>query len=139
MNPKHILRFAEGCARDHVWDSYVPQFMCAVLVQRGVPVAVGFNSGKASLLQDQYKHSEHVVTIHAEVDAILKARRRKVEPSRCEMFVLRLMRMRDEHNRRMLGTAKPCSMCQTILYTHDIKKVWYTDGDNLVGKMKITI
>lgn len=128
MNLKNIVRFTENCARDHVWDVDISQQLCAVLVRSGIPLVVGFNQLKTSAFQKKFEHSAFINSIHAEVDAVLKAQRKKIDVSKCELFVLRLMRKRDEFGVRMLGLAKPCPTCQMVLFTHNVKRVYYTTG-----------
>jgi len=47
---------------------------------------------------------------------------------------------KSEHFNYLLGNSKPCSRCQHYLYTHNIKKIKYTNiinGVNVLCEMRI--
>lgn len=118
-----------------MWDLKLHQHICAVLVQHGIPVAVGYNNQKTTPKQENDKHSEFIVTTHAEVAALTKAVGRGLDMSKCELLVLRLMKRRDEKGDRAIGMAKPCHMCENILKNHSLKGIYYTAEGGVVSKL----
>jgi len=64
------------------------------------------------------KHTDnpHRIYLHAELDALIKARGRQVH--RLEVF-----RVKPDGN---YGNAKPCELCQDAIELFKVKEVWYT-------------
>lgn len=133
--PRH-LKTAVGYAREHKFDPTVPALVTAVLISGGRMLSVGYNSRVRSAMQDYYRTNEFCTSVHAETDAILGVRR-KVDLRGSKIFVVRRLRF-DSANTPALGLAKPCPMCQAILFSYGIKKAIYTIGNDEYGVVRIT-
>lgn len=132
---RHI-DMALSFARSHTHDSSLSAFVTAMIVSGGRVLSVGYNSRANSGLQERYKTNPHCNSIHAEVDAILNVRR-KIDLSGSKIIVVRRLKNDDIEN-PILALAKPCPMCQAVLYSYGIRKAIYTINNNEYGVMKIT-
>ena len=132
---KHIdmaMSFARSFSHDHS----LPAFVTAMIISGGRVLSVGYNSRRiASPLQDHYKVNAFCNSIHAEVDAVLNVRR-KVDLRGSKIVVVRRLKF-DTINNPFLALAKPCPMCQAVLYSYGIKRAMYTISNNEYGVMKI--
>lgn len=86
--------------------------MGAVIAKKGRVVSVGFNTYKTHTKSRDPYH-----TIHAELSAILKARR---DVSGLDIYIYR------EIKDGSLGMARPCTHCMEIIKEAGIKNVYYT-------------
>ncbi len=123
--------------RKHEYPT-VEHKLCAVIVRGGAIISVGYNSHDMNAFVKHYaricgNHKCH--TTHAELDAIGKVRA-KTDLRGCKIFVAR-----DRFSG--LGTARPCKICQRVLFEYGIKTAFYTitskDGNSdEYGVMRIT-
>jgi deoxycytidylate deaminase len=121
---KHI-EMAMSFARCYSHDGTLPAFVTAMIVSGGRVLSVGYNSRRiASPLQEHYKTNPYCNSIHAEVDAILNVRR-KIDLTGSKIIVVRRLKY-DTINNPFLVLAKPCPMCQAVLYSYGIKRAIYT-------------
>jgi deoxycytidylate deaminase len=132
---KHIdmaMSFARSFSHDHS----LPAFITAMIISGGRVLSVGYNSRRiASPLQDHYKVNPFCNSIHAEVDAVLNVRR-KIDLRGSKIVVVRRHKY-DTIDNPVLALAKPCLMCQAVLYSYGIRKAIYTISNNEYGVMKI--
>ena len=85
----------------------------AVLVKKNRIISKGFNKVKTHTCSTHcYKN------IHAELDAILKARRQDVNG--CTLYLYR------QDKNGIKSNSRPCSWCLILLKQYGIKKVYYT-------------
>lgn len=127
---KH-LRYAYDLAREHEFDSYLEYNLCAVIVRGGNVLSVGYNSQGWNPLSERYKVQRHACNIHAEINAIV-SKRNKVRFDDAKIYVVRLKG--DDR----VGNAKPCDMCQHVLFNYGIKRAYFTvDEFPFVDSMKI--
>jgi deoxycytidylate deaminase len=84
-------------------------------------ISIGVNKEKTSPLQDEYKHSDHCVWTHAEVDCLSNT----LIPKKATLYVIRV----NKQNKFMLS--KPCEGCQKLIERKEIKRVIYSDYDNV--------
>ena len=131
-----LIEATLGFARAHKHDESMPAWLTATIVSGGRVLSVGYNSRANSGLQEHYKTNPFCQSIHAEVDAVLNVRR-KIDLRGCKIVVVRKLRA-DNHNNLALALAKPCSMCQAVLYAYVIKKAIYTINNHEYGVMRIT-
>lgn len=122
-------------ARAHNHESDMPAWVTAMIVSGGRVLSVGYNNRASSSLQEYYKTNPNCNSIHAEVDAILNVRR-KIDLTGSKIVVVRRLRF-DCRKKLALGMARPCEMCQAVLYAYGIKKAIYTISNNDYGVMKI--
>ena len=107
------------------------QRMAAVLVHKNDVVAIGYNKMKTHPIAKRFQKHEEAIYLHAEIDCIKNALR-VVDVdflSKCTMYVLRLKRPENDHNKFVHGMAKPCCGCELAVDQFGIKKVYYTTDE----------
>jgi deoxycytidylate deaminase len=92
--------------------------MGAVIFKRGRIISVGYNHPLKGAKHLHPRYQKWKGSIHAEVDAILKAR---TDLRRCNILVVRINRFGE------IRTSRPCEQCFLYIQTVGIKKVYYTD------------
>lgn len=99
-------------------------FHCALIYSGGALLSIGFNRAKVNSFVTTFAHHDFVQSVHAECDAILRARK-KIDLRDSRMYVVKLGRNRD------VGNSKPCLMCEKALAMYGVKRVYYTtDAEN---------
>jgi tRNA(Arg) A34 adenosine deaminase TadA len=109
---------------------YLRSLHVAILVKGGRILSVGFNKQKKNSFVDHYAHHPGCTT-HAEVNAILKVRK-KIDLTGCKIYVARLKKID-----RTLGNSKPCAMCHQIIKRYGISKIYYTVEKNKFNIMRV--
>lgn len=129
------LSVAADLARGHFYDKNLDYHLCAVVVRGGKILSIGFNKFGSSGLVEHYKIKEREWkhNVHAETEAILRARR-KTDLRGSKIYVARLHK-----NGVTLAMAKPCPMCQAVLYAYGIKKAYFTTDspEEEMGVMRV--
>ena len=64
--------------------------VAAAIVYKGKIISVGWNSYKTHPLQKHYRRNPLSTFLHAEIDAIIKAKRTGVDLSECVLYVMRV-------------------------------------------------
>lgn len=137
MFNRYLEKAIQSC-REHNHEKSACQKLCAVIVKGNKIISVGFNKAGTHPLIEEYRKHKNVCTIHAEVDAVLKARNKIDDLSGCKIYIARV-RWNDTEIAPSIGLSKPCSMCHNILFDFGIKKVQYTLNDlDSYGMMVIT-
>lgn len=98
------------------YDSGHQSRHAAGVVRKGKLISVGFNQRKSHTLAVRYSGSHLKNCIHAELDAIKRAR----ETQGLDMVVLRLNRQGQEM------MSKPCPACMRMIGDSGISRVLYT-------------
>lgn len=125
------LRYAYDLARNHQFDPSLEFNLCAVIVRGGRVLSTGFNSRGWNPLSEHYRMNDYACTIHAEVDAIMSGRK-KIRFEGSKVYVVRVK------SDGTVGNAKPCEMCQHVLFNYGIKRVYHTtDEFPYVGSFKL--
>ena len=89
-------------------------------------ISIGVNSYKSHPFAAKYSKNEHAVFLHAEADAILKAKR-KLSEAEMKKTTLVLVRVKyDTFGNQSFGYSKPCEGCEKCIQDHGIKTVIYT-------------
>ena len=74
---------------------------------------------------------DYACTIHAEIDAIMSGRK-KIRFEGSKIYVVRVK------SDGTVGNAKPCEMCEHVLFNYGIKRVYHTtDEFPYVGSFKL--
>jgi len=108
--------------------------VAAAVVYKGKIISVGVNQDKTHPVAAEYQKNEHSIFLHAEVDAIVKARKRisETDLKRSTLYVARVKM--DSFQNTMFGMSRPCSGCMRCIKDHGIKKVIYTThGDEVAS------
>lgn len=103
--------------------------LASMLVYRNEILGVGFNKRKTHPFQKRFAKHEHAINLHAEIDALINARRIYGDDiiSKSTLFVLRIKCGDDMGIIRAM--AKPCLGCQRALSVFNIRKVYYTTDE----------
>jgi len=102
------------------------QRCAAVIFKRNKIISKGFNTSQKSTKHLKKKFQKWPGTIHAEVDAIIKA---KTDLKRCSILVVRI------NKNEQLRLAKPCKYCQMYLEYIGIRKIFYTTNESVVKEL----
>lgn len=117
-------------AQRHPHRKNVVSLHAAIIVRGGAIISTGINKPKRNSFVDL--HAYHPgCTIHAEVDAILKARKR-TDLTGAKIYVARVKKGCGSS-----GTSKPCPMCQEVIKKYGIKKVYYTSDNDYYETMRM--
>ena len=95
----------------------------AAVVVNGKIVAYGKNQNKTHPVAARYGKHEEAIYLHAEVDAIIKARKRVKDLSKAELFVLRKYANGD------YGMCAPCEGCSRCIADNNIQKITYSNAE----------
>ena len=88
----------------------------AVLIKNNRIISTGYNRYSGHKLH-------HLLTIHAEMNAIQNAGKQDIENAK--MYVIRLSQLTDDG----LGSSCPCTKCTKFMKLHKIQKVVYSTGE----------
>jgi len=136
---KH-LKTAIKYAKAHKFDEGLEYHLCAVIVRGGSVISVGYNkhntNGFVEYYADQVKGSgrDYCLSTHAEMAAVTLARS-KTDLNGCKIFVIRL---RSPGAKGEVGLARPCAICENMLYNYGIRRAYYSIDDYNYGVMTIT-
>lgn len=123
-------------------DSFANARIVAAVIYRNKIVSVGCNQEKTHPEAVKYSKNKHAIYLHAEVDAIIKAKK-KLTPKELKKSTLLIVRVRKQNSLEtapyVLGLAKPCCGCSKCIAEHEIKKVIYTDNMKDVSKLKYIV
>jgi tRNA(Arg) A34 adenosine deaminase TadA len=114
------LRAIEDAGRDPELTAWVG----AAIVRGGALIGTGANRrGMHAYVRRFWRqHRAWCASVHAEIDAVVRARRRH-DLRGCRMYVARITRAGDT------AMARPCGMCMDALGRHGFTEVLYTvDG-----------
>ena len=136
------LKLAIKQATQHSYDSNIEYKLCAVIVKGGNVVSIGFNQRKTNSFVEHYtdkirgNHRDFCLSTHAEMHAVIQARA-STDLRGCKIYVARLRPARSP-TKSVSGMAKPCEICENVLFSYGIKKAYYTIDDNNYGVMKVS-
>ena len=131
-----FIRLAEQHVHDHCYNDKQDFRLAAIIVRGGNIVSVGYNKHNTNSFVEHYTDlargkRSYCLSTHAEMDAVLKGRE-KTDLRGCKIFVSRI---RNDNN--CLGMARPCTICQHVLFNYGIKRAYYSIDSNTYGIMKI--
>lgn len=130
-----FLKMAESLALKHTFDDGLEYHLCAVVVKAGKPVSIGYNNRSTNQFVEHYANlargrRDYCLSTHAEMDAILQARN-KTDLNGCKVYVARILKLGG------VAMARPCLICEQMLYNYGIKRAYYTMNDNEYGVMRV--
>ena len=106
------------------WDPRLEACVGAVIVHGGAVVGTGVNRRVVNAYVNKpwlRRLRPHCASLHAEVDAIMRARRR-TDLRGCRMYVSRMTKARE------IANARPCDMCLEVLRRYGFVSVAWTTG-----------
>lgn len=89
-------------------------------------ISTGYNHSFKSARSVNRKYLEYRHSIHAEVDAIINAKR---DLKRCNILVIRI------NKNDKLVNAKPCKYCMGYLEYVGIKNIYYSTKDSKIERL----
>lgn len=91
-------------------------------------ISIGISQYKTHPFQYEYSKNEHAIFLHAEVDAINKARFRITEKE-MKNATLFVCRVKIDAGTRIntYGISKPCEGCEKCIRAYGVKNVYYTN------------
>ncbi len=135
------LKTALKNAFAHDYDSHLEYQLCAVIARGGAVLSFGFNKPQTNGFVEHYTDQiigadrDYSMNTHAEMDAISVVRS-KVDLRGSKIYVARI-RPPGNLDGNTIGLARPCEICQNILFNYGIRRAYYTIDDNNFGVMKI--
>lgn len=115
---KSILRKLKKKLEEH--EPVFRVRIVAAIVKKGKIVAIGKNQTKTHPVAALYGKHEKAIYLHAEVDAINKAKKHLGSLSGTELYV---MRMKQDGT---IGLSLPCEGCSRCIVDNSIPKVNYS-------------
>jgi deoxycytidylate deaminase len=116
MKQENIIKICIEEAR----KSNYKQKIGAVIFKKKIIISQGYNSVVKSRKKLHPRYQKWFGSVHAEIDAIIKAR---TDLSKCSMMVIRV------NNDDEFRLAKPCEFCLTYINHVGIKEVFYSTND----------
>lgn len=116
------LQTAIKMIKQSEFDPGLCAHLSAIIVKGGKIISVGRNKPKMNSYIKNRAHHENCATIHAEIDAIFKVRR-KIDLRGSDIYVARITKLGDH------GMAAPCPMCMNTIKNYGIKRIYYTTQD----------
>lgn len=131
---KH-LKTAQKHALEHEYDEGLEYFLCALIVKGGNILSIGFNKKSTNGFVEHFAdvargQRDYCLSTHAEMDAVLSARA-KIDLRGTKIYVVRIKVSGG------LGMAKPCEICEHVLYNYGIRRAYYSIDDDEYGVMKV--
>lgn len=99
--------------------------VAAAVLYKGKVVAIGVCRYKSHPYQKQFGRNVHSIFLHAEIDALIKAKRR-LTPSELSKSTLLVARVKNIKGEYVAGLAKPCEGCTRAIEESGIRKVIHT-------------
>lgn len=130
------LKMATSYADSHNYHHNIDYYLAAVIIKGGKPISIGYNKHNTNAFVEHYADiargagRDFCLSTHAEMDAVLKIRG-KIDLRGTKIFVARRKKM------GCVGMARPCTICQHVLYNYGIRKAYYTIDNNTFGVMRI--
>jgi len=101
----------------------------AISCKRGKILATGVNQIKSHPIMLNASYNKRQIFLHAEADAIRKSLRFTDDLSQCRIHVLRLKRNND--GAWMLGNARPCVGCMTLIQEAGMQEIFWTEDGSV--------
>lgn len=127
-------------ALEHDYEENIDYSLCAVLVQGGSVISVGFNNLNTNGFMEHFAtkvkgHRNFCLSMHAECHAVYQARS-KTDLRGAKIYVARIRPPKSLNGK--VGNARPCEVCQYVLGRYGIKKAYYTISDYEYGVMNVS-
>lgn len=106
--------------------------IAAAIVYKNELISVGVCSYKSHPLQKHYGRNPHSIYLHAEVDALIKARSRiearGISLKKCTLYIARVKRASSSDASFIPGLAKPCEGCMKAIHEAGLTNIIFTEG-----------
>lgn len=105
--------------------------IAAAIVYKNELISVGVCSYKSHPLQKYYGRNSHSIYLHAEVDALIKARsrigERGISLKKCTLYIARVKKPFASARSFVPGLAKPCEGCMKAIHEAGLINIVYTE------------
>lgn len=105
--------------------------IAAAIVYKNELISVGVCSYKSHPLQKYYGRNSHSIYLHAEVDALIKARsrigERGISLKKCTLYIARVKKSYANATDFIPGLAKPCEGCMKAIHEAGLINIVYTE------------
>lgn len=126
-----FLEKARRLALDHEYPEPLSYRLAAVLVSGGKILSTGYNdTALTSFSRHAARRRVFCLTTHAEVGAIYRARK-KIDLTGTKMYVSRI------GGGGRYAMARPCEMCEHVLYRYGISRAYYSIDDQHYGVLHV--
>lgn len=112
--------------------------LAAMIFYRGKMVSIGTNQYKTHPFAKKYGKNDCCDTLHAEVDAINKAKKKLTEAELKKATLLIVRVKKEDRKNYNFGLAKPCPGCSKCIEDHKIRTVVYTDESSYSSMKFVT-
>ena len=100
-------------------------------------ISVGFNRNKTHPLQKKFGRNEESIYLHAEIDAIIQARKYLTEDEiKSSIIYTARRKFLLNTNTEVWGLARPCEGCMKAIRTFGFKMVYYSKDEERVGSIR---
>ena len=113
--------YIDRAARMALKSTMTHKHGCVIVSDEGDIIATGYNRITTIMA--------HAFSVHAEVDALSKLKRKKTRhlgDGKCDMYVVRISSA--DKNSFDLKYSKPCEDCQKAIAKYGIRNVYYSTG-----------
>ena len=125
-NPEGIISLLCTIAEDVIPVGHAK--IAAAIVYKKEIISIGVCSYQTHPLQKHYARNSESIYLHAEIDAIIKAKRHNIPLSKCDLYVARVKRPSPFSTMFITGLARPCEGCWKAIQEYNIRNVIYTEG-----------
>lgn len=136
-----LVKYAENSIHNVHRKKAKKTKLAAAVYYKGKRISLGLNNDKTAPIVKDFSHLIYTETEkkwcpptqHAEIDAILKAKRIIGDLTGCTLYIA--------HRNQNTGCASlacPCNMCRAIAIREGISKIIYTVDENNYVEEKIT-
>jgi deoxycytidylate deaminase len=119
-------------------EAFANAKIASALFYKGVPVSFGFNQPKSHPFALKYSRKEGAIYLHAESDAIRKARKKLTEFEMKRSTLITVRVKYDYKKRSLIGISKPCAGCMRCIEDAGIGRIVYTE-DSELGEMRYSV
>jgi deoxycytidylate deaminase len=133
---KKVLRAINKAVRLAKNNQYYPKHSCILLDKRNNEISCAVNLRKSHPDQALWalkNKMSYKIFLHAETHAIIKSKRAFKD---AEIHTAICIRVKLDGS---FGLSLPCPICLNSLIGHGVKRIIYSDDDNAIKELEITL
>lgn len=121
---EHIKRIAEWALKQSLMHEKVGGArVCAVLLYKNNVISVGYNTRVSHPIMKRFSENPKKIYLHAEVSAILKARKQyDLTDRRISLIIVRAIY---KNGVPEFGISAPCECCSAVIAEEGIRNVYW--------------
>jgi deoxycytidylate deaminase len=108
-------------------DFYKQHHLGCVMIYKGKPIAISWNTLKTNPIQKEYNKYRHFDfessnngAIHAELGALIKTKNMDIDWNKVKVFIYR------EHKNGIAANSCPCPACERAMRDRGIRNIYFT-------------